>query len=115
MGGMSGNLRETQAHGHTPSVDARIAAIASAQRDLVTIAQLLAVGLTDGAVTRRVARDVLHRRHRGVYSLGGAPLSPEASALAAVLACGPGAALRRLSLANLLSVSRFPAPAIEVV
>ena len=53
---MSANLRQSQAHGHTPSVDARIAAIASAQRDLTTIAQLLAAGLTDGAVTRRVAR-----------------------------------------------------------
>lgn len=111
---MSGNLRETQAHGHAPSVDARIAAIASAQRDLLTIAQLLAVGLTDGAITRRVARGVLHRRHRGVYSLGGAPLSPEAAALAAVLACGPGAALSHLALAKLLAISRFPAPLIDV-
>ena len=58
---------------------------------------------------------MLHRRHRGVYSLGGAPLSPEAAALAAVLACGPGSALCRLSLAKLLGISRFPAPLIEVI
>ena len=112
---MSANLSEIQAHGQAPSVDARIAAIASAQRDLITIAQLLGVGLTDGAVTHRVARGALHRRHRGVYSLGGAPLSPEAEHLAAVLACGPGSAIRSRSAARLFEVSRFPAPLIEVV
>ena len=51
---------------------------------------------------------MLHRRHRGVYSLGGAPLSSEAEALAAVLACGPGSALRRLSLAKLLRHLALP-------
>ena len=51
----------------------------------------------------------------GVYSLGRAPLSPEAEQLAAVLACGPGSALSRLSAAQLYGCSRFPAPLIEVV
>jgi hypothetical protein len=112
---MSANLPRSQGPGQAPSVDARIAAVAGGQRDLVTIGQLLAAGLTDGAVTRRVARGVLHRRHRGVYSLGRAPLSPEAEPLAAVLACGTGSAIRRRSAGTLYGVSRFTAPLIEVV
>jgi len=106
---MSAQSGPTGVSGHTPF------AIAARQRDLITIEQLLATGLPRATIYDRVARGVLHRRHRGVYSLGHAPLSPESKALAAVLACGSGAALRRLTAAEFYGCSRFPAPLIEVV
>jgi len=106
---MSAQSGQTGVSGHTPS------AIAARQRDLITIEQLLATGLPRATIYDQVARGVLHRRHRGVYSLGGALLSPEAEQLAAVLACGPGSALRRLSAAQHYGCSRFPTPLIEVV
>ena len=71
--------------------------------------------MPSGTIYDRVARGVLRRVHRGVYTVSHAPLSTEAKALAAVLACGEGAALRRLSAAKLYGFSRFPAPLIEVV
>lgn len=98
-----------------PSPDARIRAIAARQWDLVTTEQLLAAGLTDGAISRRVARGALQRRHRGVYSLGPAPLSREASWMAATLAAGPVAALSHEAAAELHGVNRFRATSIDVV
>ena len=106
---MSAQSGQTGVSGHTP------AALAARQRDLVTIEQLRATGLPRATIYDRVARGVLRRVHRGVYTTSHAPLSPEAKALAAVLACGEGAALRRLSAARLYGCLRFPVPLIEVV
>jgi hypothetical protein len=54
---------------------------------------------------------VLHRVHRGVYSLGHAALSREARMLAAVFAAGDGAALDLRAAADLWRVRRGrPAP-----
>ena len=60
------------------------------------------------------APGTLYRRHDGSTRSAGHRCH-RGAALAAVLACGPGSALRRLSLAKLHGVSRFPAPLIEVV
>jgi very-short-patch-repair endonuclease len=84
-----------------------IEAVAAAQHDLITTEQLRACGLTDSAISKRVARGALHRRFRGVYSLGPASLSLDARWLAAVLAAGPGSVLCRGSAAQLHAVSRF--------
>ena len=64
-------------------------------------AQLLAAGLDRDAIAyrRRVGR--LHLLHRGVYAVGHRPPSPLATAMAAVLACGPDAALSHRSAAAL--------------
>jgi protein phosphatase len=91
---------------HTPSLEA----VAAAQKDLITHAQLVAAGLTRQAIAKRVASGTLHRRHRGVYSLGPAPLAREAQFLAAVLGAGPGSALSRASLAELHGLTRHHAP-----
>ncbi|MBE2315002.1 DUF559 domain-containing protein [Solirubrobacter sp. CPCC 204708] len=71
--------------------------------------------LTPSAISKRVARGTLTRRYPGVYSYGRGELSPEAAWMAAVLACGEGAALAHLSLAELLRLSRWPAEAPHVI
>jgi hypothetical protein len=83
--------------------------------NLITAAQLAALGLTTSTISRRVTRGALYRRHRGVYSLGPAPLSYEAQCLAAVLAAGPGSALATAAAAYLLGARRTRPPLIAVV
>ena len=67
--------------------------MAGKQSGNITRAQLLDLGLDDDGIRYRVKIGRLYRVFRGVYSVGHLPLSPQASAGAAVLACGPGAAL----------------------
>jgi very-short-patch-repair endonuclease len=74
-------------------VDWGIARIARTQHGIVTTRQLVAVGLTKSAISKRAQRSRLHRLHRGVYSVGHKGLSDEARWMAAVLACGSGAVL----------------------
>ncbi|WP_028064895.1 DUF559 domain-containing protein [Solirubrobacter soli] len=88
--------------------------IAAAQKDLITTAQLRACGLSDSAIAKRVARGVLHRRFRCVYSLGPAHLSLEAQWLAAVLGAGPGSVLCRCSASQLHGVRSHRPPLIAV-
>jgi very-short-patch-repair endonuclease len=91
--------------------DVLIARLATPQHGVVTIAQLLAAELDREAVAyrRRVGR--LHLLHRGVYAVGHRPPSPLATAIAAVLACGPDAALSHGSAAALWKiVPRWPTP-----
>jgi very-short-patch-repair endonuclease len=75
--------------------------VAADQHGVVTQAQLIAAGLDRDAIAyrRRVGR--LHLLHRGVYAVGHRPPSPLATAIAAVLACGPDAVLSHRSAAAL--------------
>jgi very-short-patch-repair endonuclease len=86
--------------------DVLLARLAAPQHGVVTIAQLLAAGLDRNAIKyrRRVGR--LHLLHRGVYAVGHRPPSPLATAIAAVLACGPDAALSHESAAALWKILR---------
>ncbi len=80
----------------------------------MTRTQLAELGFGAGAITyrRRVGR--LHLLHRGVYAVGHRPPSPLATATAAVLACGPDAALSHRSAAALWRiVPRWHSP-VEV-
>ncbi|MGI8580060.1 MAG: type IV toxin-antitoxin system AbiEi family antitoxin domain-containing protein [Solirubrobacteraceae bacterium] len=70
-----------------------VAAVAARQRGLVTHAQLLDAGVPRRTITRRLAGGQLHRLHQGVYLVGHAVPPPLALELAALLACGPTAAL----------------------
>jgi hypothetical protein len=110
-GGVSGMSTVSCPSDHTPTLEA----LAASQKDLLTHDQLLAAGLTRQAIAKRVASGTLHRRHRGVYSLGPAPLSREAEFLAAVLAAGPGAVLSHASAAELHGTTRHRAPLIAVL
>ena len=99
----------------TPPIDLALAAIAGGQHGLVRVEQLHAAGLDNSAIRKRAERSVLHRRYRGVYSVGHAVLSREGEWLAAVLAAGEGAALSLLSAAELWQIRRYRAPLIDVV
>jgi hypothetical protein len=82
---------------------------------LTTTIELVSGGLSHSAISRRVARGALYRRYPGVYSFGPGELSPEAQAMAAVLAAGDGAVLSDLSVAALRKISRFQAPIPHVL
>jgi hypothetical protein len=81
-------------HDKRPS---RVAAIAARQWGNVTTAQLASCGLTRSSVARWCEKQVLHRRHRGVYAFGAPSPAPEARWTAALLAAGRGAHLCRLA------------------
>lgn len=82
------------------SRDDAIARIAGRQHGIVTYRQLLGCRLSSAAISKRVRAGRLHRVHRGVYSLIAAP-TEKGTWMAAVLACGPGAALSHRSAAAL--------------
>lgn len=89
-------MRDKPAH-----PDAAIAQIAARQHGIVSLAQLLAAGLTKHAIHRRVAAGRLHPVHRGVYAVGHRPVSRRGFWKAATLALGGGAVLSHLSAAAL--------------
>jgi very-short-patch-repair endonuclease len=70
---------------------------------VVTRAQLLRIGLGYRAIDDRIARGLLHPIHRGVYAVGHRLRTPEATWMAAVLAC-PGAVLSHRSAAALWGI-----------
>jgi hypothetical protein len=79
------------------SVDRQIALLARRQQGNVTRKQLLALGLGPSAIAHRTREGRLHWVHTGVYAVGRPPSTPVERASAAVLACGPGAALSHQS------------------
>lgn len=78
-----------------------VARIAARQHGVLSFAQLRTAGIDKSGVLRRVRSGRLHRVHRGVYAVGHVGLSPEGRWMAAVLACGEGAALSHKSAACL--------------
>ena len=66
--------------------DARIAGLASHQHGVVARRQLLALGLSDDAIERRLAAGRLHLLHRGVFAVGHTVLKVEGRWMAATLA-----------------------------
>jgi predicted transcriptional regulator of viral defense system len=94
--------------------EAAIAALADAQHGVVALAQLRALGVTASAARNRVADGRLHRVHRGVYAVGRARLTGSGRYMAAVLACGPGAALSHRSAADHLGLLRSDRAGIDV-
>lgn len=83
------------------AVDAAIAKVAAKQWGNITTRQLLDLGLDDKAIAWRVKKGRLYRVFRGVYSVGHPAITPHQRASAALLACGPGAALSHSSAMNL--------------
>ena len=86
--------------------DAETAKIAARQHGVVAVEQLYELGLDKSAISRRLKRGRLHRIHRGVYAVGHRGLSWHGRWMAAVLACGQGAALSHGSAAALWGLLR---------
>ena len=74
-------------------MDHSIAALARAQHAVVALWQLVALGIDRNAVAYRVRVGRLQRIHVGVFAVAHARLTRQGYAMAAVLACGPGAVL----------------------
>jgi very-short-patch-repair endonuclease len=81
--------------------DAAIAGMAARQHGVVIVAQLRGAGIDADGTLYRVRIGRLFRVHRGVYAVGHPGLSREGRWMAAVLACGPDAALSHWSAAAL--------------
>lgn len=92
----------------------RIAAIARLQRGRVSHAQLHAIGLSDGAIRRRVCRGSLMREHPSAYFVGHVAPTPLGSETAALLSVREGAALSHHTAAALWGIGPA-APEVHIV
>jgi hypothetical protein len=93
---------------------AAVADVAARQWGVVDRGQLLALGVSRGALEHWLAVGRLHRVYRGVYAVGHARLGREGRWLAAVLACGDGAVLSHRSAAAHWGLLATQAAAIDV-
>jgi predicted transcriptional regulator of viral defense system len=82
----------------------RLGAPAGRQHGVVSRPQLLAIGIDDAGIKRRVAQGRLYRLHRGVYAVGHRHETAEARWMAAVAACGQGTVLSHLDAAALWKI-----------
>jgi hypothetical protein len=92
----------------------RIERLASSSHGVVTRAQLLAAGLTEPQIKRRLRSGELLQEHRGVYRVGHRAPSVEARYLAAVWACGVNALLSGRAAGHLLGLLTTPPSMPEV-
>jgi very-short-patch-repair endonuclease len=91
--------------------DAVLSGLAAAQHGVVDRRAALAAGVTADAIRHRVRAGRLHVLFPGVYAVGHPAVAPLGRAMAAVLACGPGAALSHQSAAHLHGLlPRYLAP-----
>ncbi len=98
----------------TRALDGRIAELAERQHGVVARRQLERLGVGKGSIEKRVRMGRLQRLDRSVYAVGHRVLSREARWMAAVLACGPEAALSHRSGAALWGIRGHGTHAIEV-
>jgi predicted transcriptional regulator of viral defense system len=108
MGLMSDVARETQrglslnAQRH---VDQALASLAAGQWAVFSLDQICELGMSPSAVRARASTGRLHRVYRSVYAVVPADLlTRDGRFMAAVLACGPDAALSHRSAAALLGL-----------
>jgi very-short-patch-repair endonuclease len=86
------------------SSSSRLWTLARNQHGVIARRQLLALGFNSDAVTHRLAKGRLHRVATGVYAVGRPELTRYGRWMAAVLSCGPGAALSHQSAAALFQI-----------
>jgi hypothetical protein len=96
--------------------DPAVAELAERQHGVVSVAQLYAAGVAQGAVELRVRRGRLHQVHRGVYAVGQSRLTQRGRMWAAVLACGGVeiAVLSHRTAAAVWDLSPLPSGKLEV-
>ena len=97
-----------------PLPDGEIGALATRQHGVIATRQLRALGLSTQAISERAAAGRLHRVHHGVYAVGHRVLTGHGRWMAAVLACGPDAALSHASAAALWGIRPSAAERIDV-
>lgn len=84
------------------------------QHGVVTRNQLLGLGFSGKAIAHRISNGRLHQLHRGVYAIGRPQVTLHGRWTAAVLSCGPGAALSHGSAASLWGLRALGLRDIEV-
>ncbi|MGN6330421.1 MAG: type IV toxin-antitoxin system AbiEi family antitoxin domain-containing protein [Motilibacteraceae bacterium] len=89
--------------------------VADRQHGAVTGRQVLEAGLDRRRLGRLVATGAWQRVHRDVYVVHSGPLARATALWAAVLACGPGAALARASAAEVWGLDDEADESIHVV
>jgi hypothetical protein len=92
----------------------RIVRVARRQWGVITRGQLTALGLGANGIAQWVRAGRLIRLHRGVYAVGHDRLRREGRWLAAVMACGPGAALSHRDAAALWELRQSNSALIDV-
>jgi very-short-patch-repair endonuclease len=95
--------------------DRELAAAATSQRGLVSVRQMRELGISGRAAVHRADVGRLHRVHRGVYAVGHEEMGFHGRLLAAVLACGSGAAISHLSAAALWGLRDRAPVVIDVI
>jgi hypothetical protein len=99
----------------TDLIDRLIAETAFKQHGNITRKQLLKLGLSSSGIAHRIRIGQLHPVFRGVYAVGCPPITPLQRAAAAVLACGPNAALGYSSAMTLWGFWRHWDQPFEIV
>jgi hypothetical protein len=87
--------------GTTDTPDQRVAALAAEQHGVITLAQALALGMTEGQVRHRVSAGRWIRAALGVYVVAGTPSTWEQATTVACLAAPNGAVASHSSAAAL--------------
>jgi very-short-patch-repair endonuclease len=94
------------------TLGAEIWALVERQHGVISRPQLIERGLHPQAIKHRAATRRLHVVAQGVYAVGRPEISQYGMWMAAVLACGPGAALSHFAAAGLWGIR--PSSAVEV-
>ena len=89
-------------------------ALAGRQHGVVTRRDLLRLGFSREAIAHRIAKGRLHPVTQGIYAVGWPHLTRERRWMAAVLACGEGAALSHRSAAALWGIGKERRGQIDV-
>lgn len=108
---MAGNKRQS---GDDRGRSEKAWSLTERQHGIIARRQLLGIGFSSAAIEHRLRRGRLHPVHRGVYAVGRKAISDRSRWMAAVLACGKGAALSHGSAAALWRLGYEPAGTIEV-
>src|SRR5215208_5093797 len=97
------------------SMSRAVWALARRQHGVVTRRQLLKLGYSSRAIEHRVSTGRLHPIFRGVYAVGTPTTTRFGFLIAAVFACGEGAALSHESAAEVWGVRKRVNGAVQVV
>jgi len=101
-------------HQGLPSSSSVLWTLVARQHGAVSRAQLLELGYSPPTIKHRIANGRLHPVHRGVYAIGRPQLTRHGRRMAAVLSCGPVAALSHRSAGALWEISPDRRSEIEV-